>query len=60
LHAVLKRKGKDAQTEKGRINVTFRRAVVKGGTENYFTYNIGHGDVYRWDERSGKMVVWKG
>jgi alkylated DNA repair dioxygenase AlkB len=34
LHSIPKRKGKDNQA--GRINITFRRAVIKAGTENYY------------------------
>lgn len=53
LHSIPKRKGSEAQM--GRINITFRKAVVSGGTDNYYTYNVGKGPVYRWDEREGKM-----
>ncbi|KAH0021954.1 hypothetical protein KCU80_g15931, partial [Aureobasidium melanogenum] len=42
----------------GRINITFRRAMVVGGTENYYRYNVGDGDVMKWDEKTKKMVVW--
>ncbi|KAH0145153.1 hypothetical protein KCU82_g14914, partial [Aureobasidium melanogenum] len=42
----------------GRINITFRRAMVAGGTENYYRYNVGDGDVMKWDEKTKKMVVW--
>ncbi|KAH8145471.1 uncharacterized protein LAJ45_10441 [Morchella importuna] len=41
----------------GRINITFRNALERGGTENYYCYNIGSGPVYRWDDVSGKMVL---
>lgn len=34
LHSIPKRKGGDA--DKGRINITFRKAMVPGGTENYY------------------------
>lgn len=57
LHSIPKRKGGDA--EKGRINITFRKAMVKGGTENYYRYNVGQGEVWKWDERGKKMVVWE-
>ncbi|KAL4806086.1 hypothetical protein BDV18DRAFT_138652 [Aspergillus unguis] len=55
LHSIPKRKGGEAF--KGRINITFRRAVVPGGTNNYYTYNVGKGVVYRWDEKQQKMVA---
>lgn len=53
LHAVPKRTGKGA--EGGRINITFRRAESRAGTENYYTYNVGGGTVWRWDERRREM-----
>lgn len=53
-HSVPKRQGPGAQ--KGRINITFRRAMVKGGTENYYNYNVGSGPLYRWSEEQRKMV----
>ncbi|KAM0279310.1 hypothetical protein ACHAQH_004657 [Verticillium albo-atrum] len=56
LHSVPKRSGKNAE-DGGRINITFRRAVVKGGTENYYNYNVGTGPVYRWDEVGREMRV---
>ncbi|KAF2400369.1 DNA repair family protein [Trichodelitschia bisporula] len=56
LHSVPKRKG--GESEKGRINITFRRAMAKGGTENYYQYNVGTGRVYRWNEEDQKMVPW--
>ncbi|KAJ4288151.1 hypothetical protein N0V90_012168, partial [Kalmusia sp. IMI 367209] len=37
LHSIPKRAGDEAK--KGRINITFRKALVKGGTENYYQYN---------------------
>ncbi|KAJ0417492.1 hypothetical protein BJY00DRAFT_325483 [Aspergillus carlsbadensis] len=55
LHSVPKRRGGEAQ--RGRINITFRRAVVPGGTNNYYTYNVGAGGVYRWDEGMGRMCL---
>ncbi|KAL1863448.1 hypothetical protein Plec18170_000283 [Paecilomyces lecythidis] len=57
LHSIPKRKGGEA--DRGRINITFRKAVVPGGTENYYRYNVGDGEVYRWDEEKGEMVKWK-
>ncbi|KAG5976027.1 hypothetical protein E4U55_007513 [Claviceps digitariae] len=58
LHSIPKRTGKK-QEDGGRINITFRRAMVRAGTENYYNYNVGTGPVYRWDEQSRRMVVWK-
>jgi len=58
LHSIPKRSGKDAQ--RGRINITFRRAMVRGGTENYARYNIGEGPVYVWSEEGQEMVKWNG
>lgn len=57
LHSIPKRAGIDAN--KGRINITFRKALVRGGTENYYQYNVGTGGVYRWDAKQGKMVLSK-
>jgi alkylated DNA repair dioxygenase AlkB len=58
LHSIPKRAGDEAK--KGRINITFRKAMVKGGTENYYQYNVGSGGVYRWSEGAKKMVPWAG
>ncbi|KAF2627740.1 DNA repair family protein [Macroventuria anomochaeta] len=55
LHSIPKRAGVDAN--KGRINITFRKALVRGGTENYYQYNVGTGGVYRWDAKQEKMVL---
>ncbi|KAI9768383.1 MAG: hypothetical protein M1835_006888, partial [Candelina submexicana] len=57
LHSIPKRKGKES--EGGRINITFRKAMVKGGTENYYCYNVGSGGVFRWDGGRREMVCWK-
>ncbi|KAI9714181.1 MAG: hypothetical protein M1828_001196 [Chrysothrix sp. TS-e1954] len=59
LHSIPKRGGKRQDEIEGRINITFRRALVKGGTENYYTYNVGDGEVFRWDEDGREMVPWK-
>ena len=59
LHSIPKRKGGDAMG-RGRINITFRRALVPAGTGNYYRYNVGVGEVYRWDERGREMRVWVG
>lgn len=56
LHSIPKRAGEEAG--RGRINITFRRALVKGGTENYYQYNVGSGGVFRWDAEGKKMVPW--
>ncbi|KAK8197210.1 hypothetical protein HDK77DRAFT_369487 [Phyllosticta capitalensis] len=58
LHGVPKRSTKTAG-EAGRINITFRKAVVRGGTENYYRYNVGDGECWRWDDKRGEMVEWK-
>ncbi|KAK7924923.1 hypothetical protein PG985_006977 [Apiospora marii] len=58
LHSIPKRTGKNA-TDGGRINITFRRALVKPGTDNYYNYNVGTGPVYKWDTVNREMRVWK-
>lgn len=58
LHSIPKRTGKN-QEDGGRINITFRKALVKGGTENYYNYNVGTGPVHRWNEEAREMVVWE-
>lgn len=58
LHSIPKRSGKHEE-DGGRINITFRRAMVKDGTENYYNYNVGGGPVYRWDKGSRQMTLWK-
>lgn len=57
LHSIPKRKG--AEADKGRINITLRRAMVPGGTENYYRYNVGDGEVYRWSKEKKEMLPWK-
>jgi alkylated DNA repair dioxygenase AlkB len=54
LHSIPKRAG--AEAGRGRINITFRKALVKGGTENYYRYNVGDGGVWKWDDAVGKMA----
>lgn len=54
LHSIPKRTGKHGE-DGGRINITFRRAVTKDGTENYYNYNVGRGPVYRWDRTRREM-----
>jgi hypothetical protein len=56
LHSIPKRKG--IEVGKGRINITFRRAMVKEGTENYYNYNVGSGPVYKWDRKRQEMVIY--
>lgn len=46
--------------DKGRINITFRKALVTSGTENYYCYNVGRGEVMKWDERKQEMAIWTG
>ncbi|KAM0163531.1 hypothetical protein ACHAQE_003317 [Botrytis cinerea] len=58
LHSIPKRTGKNAD-DGGRINITFRRAMIKGGTENYYNYNVGTGPVYKWDDILKEMRIWK-
>ncbi|KAF2716361.1 hypothetical protein K431DRAFT_289470 [Polychaeton citri CBS 116435] len=56
LHSIPKRKGGEA--DRGRINITLRRAMVKGGTDNYYNYNVGSGGAYKWDEGRREMMPW--
>ncbi|KAI1618232.1 hypothetical protein EDD36DRAFT_459886 [Exophiala viscosa] len=56
LHSIPKRKGGEA--DKGRINITFRRAMIPAGTENYYRYNVGEGGVYQWDSTKREMMPW--
>ena len=56
LHSVPKRKG--AEAERGRINITFRRAMIPGGTENYYRYNVGDGKPQKWNAVKKQMVTW--
>ncbi|KAH8675971.1 DNA repair family protein-like protein [Xylariales sp. PMI_506] len=58
LHSIPKRSGKNAE-DGGRINITFRRAMIKAGTENYYNYNVGNGPVYRWNPSSREMELWR-
>lgn len=54
LHSIPKRSGKNS--EGGRINITFRRAMVREGTNNYYNYNVGKGEPFKWDDRRREMV----
>ena len=56
LHSIPKRKG--PEVERGRINITFRRALVPAGTENYYRYNVGDGGSYKWDNSRREMLPW--
>ncbi|KAF7846309.1 hypothetical protein BT93_L4634 [Corymbia citriodora subsp. variegata] len=61
LHSIPKRALKSGESDKGRINITFRRAMVVGGTENYYRYNVGSdGVVFKWDDAKKDMLPWKG
>jgi alkylated DNA repair dioxygenase AlkB len=55
LHRIPKRKSGEAGN--GRINITFRKAVVSGGTENYYHYNVGSGEMYRWNDKQRKLML---
>ncbi|KAL8949009.1 MAG: hypothetical protein Q9222_004849 [Ikaeria aurantiellina] len=57
LHSIPKRKG--GESDKGRINITFRKAMVKGGTENYYQYNVGKGEVWTWNDKNKEMRLWE-
>jgi len=56
LHSIPKRKG--GESEHGRINITFRKGMVKGATENYNQYNVGSGETYRWNASKKQMMPW--
>ncbi|VUC27816.1 unnamed protein product [Clonostachys rosea] len=58
LHSIPKRTGKN-QDDGGRINITFRRAIIKEGTNNYYNYNVGSGPVYRWNTKTHEMTIWQ-
>lgn len=57
LHSIPKRKG--GGREMGRINITFRKALERYGTDNYYRYNVGDGEVFRWSGEKREMVPWK-
>ena len=57
LHCIPKRKGKGS--EGGRINITFRKGVKAYATENYYQYNVGKGEVWKWNTKSREMREWK-
>lgn len=57
LHSIPKRAG--PQPDRGRINITLRRAIIPAGTENYYRYNVGQGGVYKWDHSQNEMLPWK-
>ena len=59
LHSIPKRSGKNNEADKGRINITMRKALMPAGTENYYRYNVGTGPVYRWDDTRGEMRLWE-
>lgn len=57
LHSIPKRTGKN-EKDGGRINITFRKAMVRGGTDNYYNYNVGTGPVHKWNEEAQEMQTW--
>lgn len=59
LHSIPKRTGKNLDVDTGRINITMRKAMVSGGTENYYQYNVGTGPAYRWDDKRQEMRLWE-
>ncbi|KAJ5715497.1 uncharacterized protein N7483_012678 [Penicillium malachiteum] len=59
LHSIPKRRGRGGDAIRGRINITFRKAIIPAGTNNYYHYNVGTGPVYRWDEERGVMDLMK-
>jgi hypothetical protein len=59
LHSIPKRAGKN-KDDGWRINITFRKALVKAGTENYYNYNVGMGPVSKWDDGAKEMRLWQG
>ncbi|WWC89973.1 uncharacterized protein L201_004902 [Kwoniella dendrophila CBS 6074] len=40
---------------KGRINITFRKGIVKYATENYYNYNVGKGNLHKWNREKQLM-----
>lgn len=56
LHSIPKRKG--GESDRGRINITFRKAMVRGGTDNYYQYNVGSGHAHKWDQSKREMLPW--
>ncbi|KAJ5600882.1 Oxoglutarate/iron-dependent dioxygenase, partial [Penicillium hetheringtonii] len=55
LHSIPKRKGKASLG--GRINITFRKAMIPAGTDNYYHYNVGTGPIWRWDDIAKEMKM---
>ncbi|RPB03916.1 hypothetical protein L873DRAFT_1825851 [Choiromyces venosus 120613-1] len=55
LHSIPKRSGPSNSAASwagtGRINTTFRKAIVREGTENYHWW-----PVFEWDDEAGKMI----
>ena len=56
LHSIPKCKAGEA--DRGRINITLRRAMIPAGTENYYRYNVGQGLPHKWDPQKKEMVPW--
>ena len=52
-HSIPKRKSGNT----GRINITFRKAMIRAGTENYYRYNVNNGPYYRWNQEKKEMVL---
>jgi len=59
LHSIPKRTGKANEADKGRINITMRKAMIPAGTANYYQYNVGTGPVYTWDDKTKEMRLWE-
>lgn len=60
LHSIPKRTGKNAAAaEGGRINITFRKAMIRAGTNNYYHYNVGKGQPFKWSDSEDQMVPWE-
>jgi hypothetical protein len=55
LHSIPKRK--TIGSTAGRINITFRKALAKAGTENYYTYNVGTGLAFKWNRMKREMIL---
>ena len=53
LHSIPKRQSVDGRG--GRINITFRKALGRGGTENYYQYNVGSGRAFQWNTAREQM-----
>lgn len=36
------------------FSITFRKAINKAGTDNYYHYNVNEGNIFRWVD--GKII----